>query len=127
MKRTPFLLAVGVGLTAVACSRDIPNDKLLDILNQRAPLVAHIGPVVKVEVLSTAKAAAHSLGDSRSCEVRRLSPGKRARPMSASCAAKCRAPPNPRSPGPTTARPPAANWEKCFPSIASSDIFAPQQ
>jgi hypothetical protein len=72
MKRTPFLLAVGVGLTAVACSRDIPNDKLLDILNQRAPLVAHIGPVVKVEVLSTAKAAAHSLGDSRSCEVRLL-------------------------------------------------------
>lgn len=53
-------------LLLAACSRDIPQDKLLDILNQRAPLVAHIGAVTKVDVLSTAKAAA----DGRSCEVR---------------------------------------------------------
>lgn len=53
-------------LLLAACSRDIPQDKLLDILNQRAPLVAHIGHVIKVDVLSTAKAAAGG----RSCEVR---------------------------------------------------------
>jgi len=53
-----------------ACSRDIPQEKLLDILNQRAPLVAHIGQVTKVEVLSTAKAAAASDNERRSCEVR---------------------------------------------------------
>lgn len=53
-------------LILAACSRDIPQDKLLGILNQRAPLVAHIGAVTKVDVLSTAKAAA----DGRSCEVR---------------------------------------------------------
>jgi hypothetical protein len=53
-----------------ACSRDIPQEKLLDILNQRAPLVAHIGQVTKVEVLSTAKAAAASDSERRSCEVR---------------------------------------------------------
>jgi hypothetical protein len=53
-------------LLLAACSRDIPQDKLLDILNQRAPLVAHIGPVIKVDVLSTAKATATG----RSCEVR---------------------------------------------------------
>jgi len=53
-------------LLLAACSRDIPQDKLLDIMNQRAPLVAHIGHVTKVDVLSTAKATAGS----RSCEVR---------------------------------------------------------
>lgn len=53
-------------LFLAACSRDIPQDKLLEILNQRAPLVAHIGAVTKADVLSTAKAAA----DGRSCEVR---------------------------------------------------------
>jgi|GEM_PF-1472191 len=57
-------------LLLAACSRDIPQDKLLDILNQRAPLVAHIGPVTKVEVLSTAKSAAGSDSDRFSCEVR---------------------------------------------------------
>ena len=60
MKKTLALLLLA------ACSRDIPQDKLLDILNQRAPLVAHIGHVTKVDVLSTAKAAANG----RSCEVR---------------------------------------------------------
>ena len=70
MKSALFFLAVGLSL--VACSRDIPNDKLLDILNQRAPLVAHIGPVIKVEVLSTAKASALGVIDGRSCEVRLL-------------------------------------------------------
>jgi hypothetical protein len=59
-------------LLAAACSSEIPDDKLLDILNQRAPLVAHVGPLVKVEVLSTAKAAARSAGEGRSCEVRLL-------------------------------------------------------
>jgi len=57
-------------LFLAACNRDIPQEKLLDILNQRAPLVAHIGPVTAVEVLSTAKAAAGSGGDRLSCEVR---------------------------------------------------------
>lgn len=57
-------------LFLAACSRDIPQDKLLDILNQRAPLVAHIGPVTHVEVLSTAKAAAASDSVRLSCEVR---------------------------------------------------------
>ena len=59
-------------LLLAACSRDIPQDKLLDILNQRAPLVEHIGQVTKVEVLSTAKAAAASDSERRSCEVRLL-------------------------------------------------------
>lgn len=53
-------------LLLAACSRDIPQDQLLDILNQRTPLVAQIGHVTKVDVLSTAKAAANG----RSCEVR---------------------------------------------------------
>ena len=57
-------------LLLAACSRDIPQGKLLDILNQRAPLVAHIGRVTKVEVLSTAKAAAGSIADRHGCEVR---------------------------------------------------------
>lgn len=57
-------------LLLAACSRDIPQDKLLEILNQREPLVAHIGPVAKVEVLSTAKSAAGSDSDRFSCEVR---------------------------------------------------------
>ena len=55
------------------CSRAMPEDKLLDILNQRAALVAHVGKVKQVEVLSTAKAAARVDGSSRySCEVRLL-------------------------------------------------------
>ncbi|MGW8389789.1 hypothetical protein [Pseudoduganella sp. HUAS MS19] len=53
-------------LLLAACSSEIPQDKLLNMLNQRAPLVAHIGPVTKVSVLSTAKASANG----RSCEVR---------------------------------------------------------
>jgi hypothetical protein len=70
MKRLLPMLAVA--LAPAACTREIPQDKLLDILNQRAPLVSHIGPVLKVEVLSSAKAAARSAGTSRSCEVRLL-------------------------------------------------------
>jgi len=62
MKRMLPLLPL---LLLAACSSDISQDKLLDILNQRAPLVAHIGPVIKVDVLSTAKAAT-----GRGCEVR---------------------------------------------------------
>lgn len=68
MKRFGLLLA----LAATACSRDLPNDKLLEILNQRAPLVAHIGAVTKVDVLSTAKSAAGTSGERHSCEVRLL-------------------------------------------------------
>ena len=59
-------------LFLAACSREIPQDKLLDIMNQRAPLVAHIGPVTKVDVLSTAKAAAGAGNQRYSCEVRLL-------------------------------------------------------
>lgn len=66
MKSKALLLA----LAAAACSRDIPNAKLLDIMNQRAPLVAHIGPVTRVEVLSTAKASAGGGSGRFSCEVR---------------------------------------------------------
>ncbi|WP_374583430.1 hypothetical protein [Pseudoduganella sp.] len=65
-------LALALALGASGCSRDLPQDKLVDILNQRAPLVAHIGQVTKVDVLSTAKAAASSGGERRSCEVRLL-------------------------------------------------------
>jgi hypothetical protein len=57
-------------LFLAACSRDIPQEKLLDILNQRAPLVAHIGAVAKVEVLSTARAAAAAGASRYNCEVR---------------------------------------------------------
>ena len=57
-------------LCLAACSREMPRDQLLDILNQRAPLVAHIGPVTKVDVLSTAKAAAGVGNEHYSCEVR---------------------------------------------------------
>ncbi|WP_154668156.1 hypothetical protein [Pseudoduganella violaceinigra] len=59
-------------LLLAACSREIPQDKLLDILNQRAPLVAHIGPVTKVDVLSAAKSAAGDGSARFSCEVRLL-------------------------------------------------------
>lgn len=67
MKR---MTALALAVAVTACSREIPQDKLLDILNQRAPLVSHIGPVTKVEVLSTAKAAAGSDSERHSCEVR---------------------------------------------------------
>jgi hypothetical protein len=63
-------IALLPALALAACSRDIPNDKLLDIMNQRAPLVAHIGAVTRVEVLSTAKAAASDGSARYSCEVR---------------------------------------------------------
>ncbi|WP_342115931.1 hypothetical protein [Pseudoduganella sp. OTU4001] len=66
------LLAVSLALAATACSRDIPKDKLVDILNERAQLVAHIGQVTKVDVLSTAKSAAGNGGERYSCEVRLL-------------------------------------------------------
>lgn len=69
MKR---MTALSLALAATACSSEISNDKLLEILNQRAPLVAHIGPVTKVEVLSTAKSAADKGGQHFSCEVRLL-------------------------------------------------------
>ncbi|MYN01304.1 hypothetical protein GTP41_04235 [Pseudoduganella sp. DS3] len=68
MKRYAVLLA----LAASACSKDVPQDKLVEIMNQRAPLVAHIGQVTRVDVLSTAKAAAGSRGERHSCEVRLL-------------------------------------------------------
>lgn len=68
MKRYAVLLA----LAASACSKDVPQDKLVEIMNQRAPLVAHIGQVTRVDVLSTAKAAAGSGGERHSCEVRLL-------------------------------------------------------
>lgn len=66
------VLPLVLALAATACSRDIPKDKLVDILNQRAPLVAHIGQVTKAEVLSSAKSAAAGGGERYSCEVRLL-------------------------------------------------------
>lgn len=70
--KTHSALALALALAVSACNNDVPQDKLVEILNQRAPLVAHIGPVTKVDVLSTAKAAAGSGGERHSCEVRLL-------------------------------------------------------
>lgn len=66
MKRWLLLLA----LAAAACSSDISDDKLIATLNERASLVAHIGRVTKVDVLSTSKAATNVDGVRSSCEVR---------------------------------------------------------
>lgn len=66
------IFALCLALAAAACTREVPKDKLIDILNERAPLVAHIGPVTRVDVLSTAKAAARSGSDRYGCEVRLL-------------------------------------------------------
>lgn len=66
------LVALSLALAATACSRDIPQDKLVALMNERAPLVAHIGPVTQVDILSSAKSAAGSGGERHSCEVRLL-------------------------------------------------------
>ena len=66
------IFALCLALAATACTREVPKDKLVDILNERAPLVAHIGQVTKVDVVSTAKSSAGGGGDRYGCEVRLL-------------------------------------------------------
>ena len=51
-------------LAVAGCSNDLPEHKLIDVLNERPTLVAHIGKVRQADVLSSAKS-----GD---CEVRLL-------------------------------------------------------